>query len=442
MKGLAVFILLWGVLSSCSRDHSVQISGRVETGDSVVSIWVADSIYAFPVDENHFFSGTITLSQGCYATLLYNSLNLYLAPGEDLSIHVNASNFSGSLYFRGSLGGINSYLKEQEVAVFFDKEYYMLDEGEFIRKMRALIDEKIKLLEAKNFDESFTHLERQRIRYSVAEQVAFYPVYHRKLYPEVDYRPGNAFKDFMSSFALNNEELFGSKDYRTFLLNYFYMLGSWTDHENYSADMADYVLSTITNPAIKDFLLTELVFRYICENNGLAGADRLLAVFRRECSDKSKVEHIESIIAQWEKITPGKPAPDFTVIDRNRKKVSLQDFRGSYLYITVWATWCVPCKSELPYLEWLQRKYYDRNIKFLTVAIDAPVSFDNWKNYLEQHPYAGLHTFADESSEFGKDYMIISVPRFIFISPDGKIINSNAPRLSGQILPYLESFPI
>ena len=84
MKGLAVFILLWGVLSSCSRDHSVQISGRVETGDSVVSIWVADSIYAFPVDENHFFSGTITLSQGCYATLLYNSLNLYLAPGEDL----------------------------------------------------------------------------------------------------------------------------------------------------------------------------------------------------------------------------------------------------------------------------------------------------------------------------------------------------------------------
>ena len=112
--------------------------------------------------------------------MLHNALNLYLSPGDDLEIYVNAKNFSGSLYFRGSLGGINSYLKEQEIAVFFDKDYYALNEEEFVQKMRALIDEKVKLLEAKNFDDSFTELEKQRIGYSIAVRASLYPSFRTK----------------------------------------------------------------------------------------------------------------------------------------------------------------------------------------------------------------------------------------------------------------------
>ena len=119
MKELVTIISLMLVLHACSRDNTVQISGRIENGDSIVSIWVEDSIYSFPLDQQNFFSGKIELKHSGYATLLDNSLNLYLSPGEDLEINVNARNFSGSLSFRGSLGGINSYLKEQEVAVFF-----------------------------------------------------------------------------------------------------------------------------------------------------------------------------------------------------------------------------------------------------------------------------------------------------------------------------------
>ena len=59
MKGLLVFILVTGLLFSCARDNTVQISGRMENGDSIVSIWVDDSIYTFPVDKNNFFSDLI-----------------------------------------------------------------------------------------------------------------------------------------------------------------------------------------------------------------------------------------------------------------------------------------------------------------------------------------------------------------------------------------------
>ncbi len=444
MKELVVFILLLGLFFSCSRDNTVQISGRVENGDSIVSIWVDDSIYAFPLDENNFFTGTIHMEHSGYVTMLHNSLNLYLSPGENLEIYMNALNFSGSLYFRGSLGGINSYLKEQEVAVFFDKDYYALGEEEFVGKMKELIDEKTKLLEAKNFDESFTKLEKERIRYSVAERVSFYPLYRRKMNYDRDYRPGTTFVDFMSSFPLNNDALFGAKDYRSFLLSYIYLQGTRGDAVagNYSDDIADYVLSKITNPVIKNFLLTEIIYRHIWENNGLDGAGHLLSVFRKECTDKNKIAYMEEMIALWERISAGKEAPNFTVVDRNGNSVSLDDFRGSYLYITVWATWCVPCKSELPYLNLLQKKYRGRNIKFLTIAIDRTANVDKWKDYLNQHSFAGVHTLVDTTSDFSRDYMIISVPRFILIAPDGKIISSNAPRPSGQIIQYLQTLGI
>ena len=439
MRRFITFTLLLGLFFSCSRDKTVQISGRIENGDSIASIWVNDSIYTFSLDDNDFFSGEVVLEQAGFVTLLHNSLNLFLAPGEDLEIYLNALNFSGSLYFRGSLGGINSYLKEQEVAVFFNKDYYALNESAFVEKMKELIDEKIKLLEAKNFDDSFTSLEKERIRYSIAGKVSYYPISQKRMFPEKNYQAGPLFTNFLSSFSLNNEDLFGTKDYRSFLLDYIYFQGNCNHGKNRdcSNDIADFVLSSITNSAIKNFLLTEIVYRYIWENNGLDGADYLLSVFRKECSDKNKIAYMEEVISNWEKLLPGKPAPDFSVVGRDGNMYSLKDFKESYLYITVWATWCVPCKSELPYLNVLQEEYRGKNIKFISIVIDK---------YHESRRFMGENmdefTFIDVANEFNENYMIISVPRFVLIGPQGDIINSNAPRPSGQIKQLLDTLVI
>lgn len=438
MKKLSVIVLLILSFFGCSSNNSVQISGRIENGDSIVSIWVGDSIYSFPLDENDFFSGKISMKQSEYGTLLHNSLNLYLSPGEDLEVYVDNFNFSSSLYFRGSLGGVNNYLKEQEVAVFFDKDDYLLDEELFVEKMKQLIDEKIKLLEAKNFDPSFTALEKERIRYSIAERVSYYPAF-RKNAGDGYYVPGKVFTDFLSSFSLNNEALFGTKDYRTFLLNYVYLQGSRTSGDNDLDGVVDYIVSTVNNPTIKDFLLTEIVYRFIWENNGLEGSHYLLEVFRRECTDKNKVAYINEIVDHWTKLLPGKPAPDFTLKDMNGRSVNLSDYRGYYVYITVWATWCVPCKSEFSYLNLLQKVYEDKKIKFMTVSIDLPETTQNWHDFLVAQRYPGIHLITDMDSKFNENYMIISVPRFILIGTEGEIVNSNAPRPSGPIRPLLDS---
>ena len=64
------------------------------------------------------------------------------------------------------------------------------------------------------------------------------------------------------------------------------------------------------------------------------------------------------------------------------------------------------------------------------------------KNYLTENLHAGLHTFANAQNDFNQNYMIISVPRFILIGPDGKIIDANAPRPSGQIRSLFDSLSL
>lgn len=441
MREFIYSILLVLPMFSCSHNDVVQISGRIENGDSIATIWVGDSIYSFPLDENDFFTGRIPMTRSGYGTLLHNSLNLYLSPGEDLEIYVNNLNLPGSLYFRGSLGGINNYLKEQEVAVFFDKDDYLLNESQFIRKIKQVTDEKIMLLEAKNFDKSFTELEKQRIRYSIAGRVANYPSY-RKYAGDDIYKPGKDFTEYMAAFSLNEGNLFGTKDYRMFLLNYVYLQGNQEKDGNSSDRVADYIVTTVTNPTIRDFLLTEVICHYIWENNGLEGADYLLKVFRRECSDKNKIAYIDEMVGHWVKLLPGKPAPNFVLEDVQGNPVGLNDYKGYYVYITVWATWCMPCKAELSYLNLLQKAYSGKNIKFMTVAIDDLTQSRQWHKFLTDKRIHGIHLLAGTESKFNEDYMIISVPRFILVGPEGEIISSNAPRPSGQIRQLLDSMDL
>ncbi|MGL5681855.1 MAG: TlpA family protein disulfide reductase [Marinifilaceae bacterium] len=434
MSRLILYILcVVGFCYSCSQTNTVTISGRIENGDSIINIWVEDSVYKFELDEDFHFNGVISLKESGYATLLNNSLNLYLVPGQELEIYGDAQNFVSSLYFRGSLASINRYLKEQEVSVFFDREFYNLEEDDFVRKMKELVEEKQQLLKAKNFDDAFTQLEMERISYMVAEQFSLYPLYQIRVKQNLSYAPGEAYRTFLASFSLNNERLLKSLEYRRFLINYLNVQAIDGDYMNRTNRMANYILSRITNQSVRDFLLTELVIQHIHENNGLNNADYILKVFRQECKDEKLRNYTEDLLKQWEKLLPGNPAPDFCVKDREGRDIKLEDFKGSYLYIDVWATWCIPCKNELPYLDLLEEEYKSKNIKFLTVSIDLESNKKQWEAFLDKYNYKGTHGIVDAYSQFTQQFKIISVPRFILIGPDGSIINSNAPRPSGTI---------
>jgi peroxiredoxin len=110
-----------------------------------------------------------------------------------------------------------------------------------------------------------------------------------------------------------------------------------------------------THPRKNTKLLLTILFVFI--------ACVFLIVFLREERD--------STLKTTEPIQPGLEMPNFTFPDINGKEVSLSDHRGKVVLVNVWATWCPPCRQEMPSMQSLYEKFKDENFKILAVSIDS-----------------------------------------------------------------------
>lgn len=137
----------------------------------------------------------------------------------------------------------------------------------------------------------------------------------------------------------------------------------------------------------------------------------------------------------------GKPSPKFAFENYKGGITKLDDFRGKYVYVDVWATWCAPCRAEIPFLKKIEEKYHDKNIEFVSISIDQLKDKDKWKAMVNDKKLGGVQLFADKdwNSQFVKDYGINGIPRFILIDPDGNVVNANADRPSSVDLDKLLS---
>jgi thiol-disulfide isomerase/thioredoxin len=129
-------------------------------------------------------------------------------------------------------------------------------------------------------------------------------------------------------------------------------------------------------------------------------------------------------------------SPSFDYDNYTGGKSKLEDFRGKYVYIDVWATWCGPCRAEIPFLKKIEEKFHDKNISFVSISIDQLKDVEKWKALIKDKELSGVQLFADNdwNSQFVKDYGITGIPRFILIDPTGKIVNADAARPSSAEL--------
>jgi len=133
-------------------------------------------------------------------------------------------------------------------------------------------------------------------------------------------------------------------------------------------------------------------------------------------------------IAKLPKI--GEPAIDFTYPDKDGKELSLSNFRSSLVYVDVWATFCQPCKDEIPDLKELENDYQINNITFLSVSIDTDK--EAWLNMLTDKQLGGVQLWANGGSEIRKSYAINGIPRFMLFDANGNIISLDAPKPSSS----------
>ena len=118
---------------------------------------------------------------------------------------------------------------------------------------------------------------------------------------------------------------------------------------------------------------------------------------------------------------------DFTQADTSGNPVSLSSFRGKYVLVDFWASWCGPCRRENPNVVSEFNKYKDKGFTVLGVSLERPNAKDKWMNAIHDDNLTWTHVsdFKYFENEVAVQYGIQAIPQNLLLDPQGKIIARN-----------------
>ena len=391
---LALFLI--GCLNTSKTNlKEIHISGQIINPvlDNI-KFESTDSTFTVELTKDGNFTFSFTADSSLYLSLSHGEYtSMFVKPGDNIELSLNTDEFDESVNYKGSEASnflAKKYLINEQFN-FYSKDFYLGSTEDYNLRLKEY---KSSILQASNSisDTSFINEQSNEID------------------REIKY-----FLDRKEEFMTSNEA-----DVRAFLYeknnliteNYnWYAVEDTMDIEGFNKIISEYENS------IK--LLIEKLIK----------SDESISKQLEKLKDDvdSKRERKLSLINQPQN---GESYIDFTYENTSGEAVSLSSFKGSLVYVDVWATWCGPCKAEIPYLKTLEQDYHEQNIVFLSVSVDTDK--DQWLKMVEEEALSGVQLWADGWSQITKDYAIFGIPRFMLFSEDGKVISNDAPRPSNE----------
>lgn len=128
---------------------------------------------------------------------------------------------------------------------------------------------------------------------------------------------------------------------------------------------------------------------------------------------------------QTERVALGQPAPEFAYPTPDKQKtIGPQDFKGNYLVIDFWASWCGPCRKEMPYMKKAYEQFSGKGVSFFNVSIDSKEA--DWLKALDEEKMPWDQVLAPEAGkEVMKLYQFSGIPFIVLLDKEGKILAKN-----------------
>jgi len=147
---------------------------------------------------------------------------------------------------------------------------------------------------------------------------------------------------------------------------------------------------------------------------------RFIAEFETKAPEAAM--ELTDMLQRTMRLMEGSPAPEFSQVAPDGKPVKLSDFRGKYVLLDFWASWCGPCRRENPNVVRMYSKYKDKGFEILGISLDQ--NRERWLQAIQADQLTWKHTsdLKGWSNEVGKLYEISAIPKTFLIDPKGVII--------------------
>ncbi|NVO10839.1 MAG: TlpA family protein disulfide reductase [Bacteroidales bacterium] len=444
MKKYLIILLLPLAIACKQEPKEAIISGTLQNyKDTVVYLSSKGITETVKLNADKTFEYKTTIDKPVLYTIKTGrktNFELYLNPGDNTQVTIDFENLKEGPKFSGVLESVNKILQEKEVVV--DKyitdyhETFILKKDEFNKKMDSLKNALVEKVQTIS-NSKIAELETERADYLVKSLEANYPEYHA-YYSNIEFKPDSADYTFLEGFNLNNAYHLMYKEYldvlNTTIINKFKKEIGNNNLESIPAPerltkLFAFIDKSITSIEVRDYL-KQVNFMDDLSYGEFWKLTELVDRYKAECQTVGYKNIIEKLYNQKMNLAPGKPAPLFKYKDINGKEYALENLKGKLVYIDFWATWCGPCRHELPYLEEVEKAYKGKKITFISMSLDDDMFA--WDKMVKDKKMMGLQLHADGAfnSTVAKDYQIKGIPTFVLIDQNGIIISPSASRPS------------
>lgn len=417
------------VIYSQDLSSYVRLSGEITNPNSdKITIRGNGYIKVIDVNTNGTFDDTLVIKQGNYTFYdTKESTAMYLAPGYRLDISLDGKEFDETLKYSGIGEKPNnfnaSYFLFNEKNAIDSETYKKMENQEYFDYELKTNASLMKLLnESEIENEQFLESQADKFRFQMLNNLItklgedYFAgktkgIITQYLDSEIDKID---FKDSVM-FASNN-------DYRYFLSSYF--VAGLTSGDLKTLELYNEELLEMQKKSIVTTLKRGISF-YNMEK-----LDIYYQTYVKLASNDKGINRIKEKYDKIKTLKKGSPSPSFNYPDSSGKNISLESLKGQLVYVDVWATWCGPCKAQIPFLKQLEEKYREEDIAFVSLSIDQLKNISKWKDMIVDKELEGIQIIADKAwrSKFVTDYVIEGIPRFILIDKDGNLMDPMAPR--------------
>jgi len=447
MKNIALVAISILLMAACKTQgpKTVELNGKISNLDAnfalLMSKGVIDTIH---LNDDGTFNKQFDISESSYYTLRAGRLSntIFVSPGDILTVEIDIKQPAEGPSFQGKTSDINSYIFQASGIVrslMQDiRTLYALPIEDFNAKVDSAKGEVVKLLSESGIDsKDFLELEKLRIGYAFSGIKYDYPSLSARLAGlNFEFNPEDY--SFMNDFDFNNLKHFNIAEYTNLINKHLQtQFGVKLESDEYKGksdfersllyfEMID---SFISDQTLRDFFKHSSTIETV-QWSSLEIAKNLADHYIANAKTAVYRDIVEKALAKRMLLAPGQPAPGFTLTDINGVTYSLSDFKGQLVYIDFWATWCGPCRRQLPYLMKMKDAYEGKPIAIVAISLDDDKNA--WENMVRNDNMKGYQLHADKAwlSDAAQKYQVRGIPTFVLIDAEGNIIEYPAPRPS------------